>query len=84
MRAAALSGSDGASPFRVRRPCCWEGEAPAEPRWPLPARTEPRPGVVQSWDCTTLAFLPNSLRKFRERALFFPPLVKGGPGGVGR
>jgi hypothetical protein len=30
---------------------------------------------VQSWDCTTRAFLPNSLRKFRERALFFPPLV---------
>ena len=21
----------------------WEGEAPAEPQWPLPARTEPRP-----------------------------------------
>ena len=40
-------------------------------------------GVVQSWDCTALSF-------FRIRcansasAPFFPPLVKGGAGGVGR
>ena len=40
--------------------------------------------MVQSWGCTTRAFLPNSLRNFREPAFFFPPLVKGGPGGVGR
>ena|ERR1700678_3519490 len=58
----------------------WEGEPPGEPRH-HPARTDPRSGVVQSWGCTTLAFVPNSSRKFRERALFFPPLVKGGQGG---
>ena len=39
---------------------------------------------MKSWGCTALAFLPNSLRKFGERAVFFPPLVKGGSGGVGR
>ena len=39
---------------------------------------------MQSWGCTALAFLPNSLREFSERASLFPPLVKGGLGGVGR
>src|ERR1700677_2103237 len=39
----ASAGSDGASPSRLGWPSFWEGEAPAEPRWPLPARTEPRP-----------------------------------------
>jgi hypothetical protein len=29
---------------RCRR--IWEGEAPAEPRWPLAARTEPRPPEI--------------------------------------
>ena len=39
---------------------------------------------MKSWGRTALAFLPNSLREFSERALFFPPLVKGGKGGMGR
>ena len=39
----AFAGSDRAAPFRVGLPRFWEGEAPAEPRWLLPARTEPRP-----------------------------------------
>ena len=33
---------------RVRWPSNWEGEAPAEPRWPLPARTE---HVRAVWRC---------------------------------
>src|ERR1700679_2363684 len=61
-------------------PRIWEGDAPAQPRLPLPARTEPRPGVAQSWDCTTLAFLPISLRKFHGRVLLLSPPCEGGVG----
>jgi eukaryotic-like serine/threonine-protein kinase len=42
----ASAGSDRASPSQVRWPRFWEGEAPAEPRSPLPARTEPRPPEI--------------------------------------
>ena len=39
----AFAGSDRAAPLRVGLPRFWEGEFPAEPRWPSLARTEPRP-----------------------------------------
>ena len=60
-----------------------EDQTMARPECPRTMRGG-RVGVVQSWDCITLGFLPNSLRRFSERSLSFPPLVKGGPGGVGR
>ena len=42
---------------------------------PEEMKEEPRPGVVKSWACTMCAFMPILLRPF-------PPLVKGGLGGV--
>jgi len=41
------------------------------------ADTPPDPGVMESWSCTSCAFIPISLRGF-------PPLAKGGFGGVDR
>jgi hypothetical protein len=41
----------------------------------LSSRNLPTPGLVKSWSCTSCAFIPISLRRF-------PPLAKGGLGGV--
>ena len=76
-RRVGRTASIAARPTRRSRGCArW-----ASHRW---CSAHPTAGVVQSWYFTTLAFLPNPLRKYRERAVFFPPLVKGGLGGVGR
>jgi hypothetical protein len=62
-----------------RRVCAGRASLPAS-RAPMPARAEPRRGLMKSCRDGTAAFLTISLHHFVECPVYFSPLVKGGKG----